>query len=106
IFLEPPVAERSRGAADARRAEGPIRQARQRRVSVGPGPSEKAPARAVDGIAQITAENAETAEKSLLCVLCDLRGYTCTLESARMIASLNAGTSSGLREVIRLPSST
>ena len=29
-----------------------------------------------------------------------------TRDSARMIASLNAGTSSGLRDVIRLPSST
>ena len=32
--------------------------------------------------------------------------HTWTRDSARMIASLNAGTSSGLRDVIRLPSST
>ena len=32
--------------------------------------------------------------------------YTCTRESARMMASQNTGTSSGLRDVTRLPSST
>ena len=32
--------------------------------------------------------------------------YACTFESALIIASLNAGTSSGFRDVIRFPSST
>src|SRR5262245_29727166 len=33
-------------------------------------------------------------------------GYTATRERARMMAALNTGTSSGFREVMRLPSST
>ena len=55
-----------------------------------------------------TAGGAGAARRTLECGLRELvgAGHAPDCATARMIASLNTGTSSGLREVIRLPSST